>query len=235
MNRGVDRILVGLGGSATTDAGIGALEALGAQVVREGGGAPGVVSIDPRGLPTPPREGITVFADTRATFTQAPEVFAPQKGATAEQVATLTEAFERLATESPSASAARMSGSGAAGGVGWALASYLGAVIVEGSRYLGNMLGVGRLLDGADFVITGEGQLDNTSVSGKAVGHIHQLANAYGVPGAIVCGNSPTETFNQWPVIRLVDRAISVEDAHRNASQHLEKVGAELARNSLSR
>ena len=235
IGQGVDRILVGLGGSATNDAGIGALEALGAQVVREAEGAPGVVSIDPRGLPTPPREGITVLADTRATFTQAPEVFAPQKGATAEQVAELQAAFERLGADSPSSSAARMPGSGAAGGTGWALAAYLGAVIVEGSRYLGNMLGVGRLLDGADYVITGEGRFDETSVSGKAVGHIHQLAGAYGVAGAIVCGDSDTEEFNQWPVIRLVDRAASVEDAYSHAPKYLEAVGAELAQTAVTR
>jgi len=235
IDQGVDRVLVGLGGSATTDAGIGALEALGAQVVREGEGAPGVVFIDPRGLPTPPREGITVLADTRATFTQAPEIFAPQKGATTAQVAELQAAFERLGADSPSSSAARMPGSGAAGGTGWALAAYLGAVIVEGSRYLGNMLGVGRLLDGADYVITGEGRFDETSVSGKAVGHIHQLAGAYGVAGAIVCGDSDTEEFNQWPVIRLVDRAASVEDASRHAPKYLEAVGAELAQTAVTR
>ena len=230
INHGVERILVGLGGSATTDAGVGALEALGAQIERDGVGAPGVVSIDSSGLLKPPREGITVLADTRAVFAEAPAIFAPQKGANSEEVAALQAAFATLGEHSPVASAARMPGSGAAGGTGWALASYLGAVIVEGSRYLGNMLGVGRLMDGADFVITGEGRLDDTSVSGKVVGHVRALARAYGVPGAIVVGQSTLEALDDWPVMRLVDFASSTEEATLNATRYLEQAGAELAR-----
>lgn len=230
IEAGSERILVGVGGSATTDAGMGMLEGLGAAVNRSGGVVADVTSIDVSALPRPPKEGITVLADTKAVFADAPAVFGPQKGASDEQVGELSAIFERLASHGPSPTAARMPGSGAAGGVAWALASYMGAVIVEGSRYVGNLLGLGKVLDGADFVVTGEGRFDATSLSGKVVGYVHHLANAYGVPGAVVAGDSSETHCGSWPVKKILELAADAGDSMGRSDHYLEHIGASLAR-----
>jgi glycerate kinase len=230
IDAGSERILVGVGGSATTDAGMGMLEGLGAVVKRSGSAVADVTSIDVSALPRPPKEGITVLADTKAVFADAPAVFGPQKGASDEQVSELTAVFERLASHGPSPTTARMPGSGAAGGVAWALASYMGAVIVEGSRYVGNLLGLGKVLDGADFVLTGEGRFDATSLSGKVVGYVHYLAKAYGVRGAVVAGTSTSDSLEEWPVISLSDVADNAEDTFSHASILLTRAAERLAR-----
>jgi glycerate kinase len=233
LDQGAIRILVALGGSATTDAGLGALEALGARVVRADSsttGALGVDSIDTSVLRTPPPEGITILADTRELFVKAPEVFGPQKGATSEEVAQLRDAFEALTTLSPTPNIDRMSGSGAAGGCAWALAAFMRGVIIEGSRYLGNMLGAGRLLPDMDFVITGEGRLDSTSTKGKVVGYLHHLATAQSVPGAVVAGVCDHPEVVSWPVITLTELAAQDEDAIGDSEELLRRAGAKLAK-----
>lgn len=232
IEHGADRILVALGGSATTDAGLGALEGLGAAVQREPAthGAVGVISIDPTTLPPLPPEGITVLADTREVFANAAAVFGPQKGASADDIEQLTTAFSALASSSPIPSAASMPGSGAAGGTAWALASYLGAVIVDGSRYLGNMLGVGRVLPDMDYLITGEGRFDATSMSGKVVGYLYRLAAHYSLPGTVVVGSSDDDTVESWPVLSFGALVNGEIDTFGEAEALLEQAGAHCAK-----
>lgn len=233
LDEGAIRILVALGGSATTDAGLGALEALGATVVRSGSsdeGALGVISIDPSGLRQSPAEGITILADTRELFIKAPEVFGPQKGASESDVETLAEAFAHLAPLSPTPHVDKMPGSGAAGGCAWALAAFMRGVIIEGSRYLGNMLGAGRLLPDMDFVVTGEGRLDATSTKGKVVGYLHHLATAQSTPGAVVAGVCDEPEVVSWPVLTLTELASADEDPLRDSEELLRRAGAQLAR-----
>jgi glycerate kinase len=233
IDEGAIRILVALGGSATTDAGLGALEALGARVIREGSsttGALGVVSVDASCLRTPPAEGITILADTREVFLKAPEVFGPQKGASPSDVEHLTAAFTALVTLSPSPYVDRMPGSGAAGGTAWALAAFMRGVIIEGSRYLGNMLGAGRLLPDVAYVVTGEGRLDATSVKGKVVGYLHHLATAQSVSGVVVAGVCDEPNLVSWPVLTLSELATPDEDPLRDSEELLRRAGAQLAR-----
>ena len=233
LDEGAIRILVALGGSATTDAGLGALEALGATVIRADSsvtGALGVVSIDPSRLRTPPAEGITILADTREVFIKAPEVFGPQKGASESDVEKLTEAFAHLAALSPTPHVDRMPGSGAAGGCAWALAAFMQGVIIEGSRYLGNMLGAGRLLPEVDYIVTGEGRLDSTSTKGKVIGYLHHLATAQSVPGAVVAGVCDQPEVVSWPVLTLTELAGAHEDPIRDSEELLKRAGAQLAR-----
>ena len=232
IDEGAERILVALGGSATTDAGLGALEGLGAVVHRdhpEGRGALGVTKIDPSGLPKPPREGITVLTDTKALMLEAPTVFGPQKGASPSDVEGLTDAFSALQGLSPVANSHRLPGSGAAGATAWGLASFMGAVIVDGARYLGNLLGAGRLLQSADLLITGEGRFDQTSLSGKVVGYLHHLAQSYGVDGALIVGTSDGSTLAEWPMIRLIDQAQSLDEAMAQTASLAANAGEKLA------
>ena len=151
------RLLVGLGGTATMDAGAGLLRVL-------------------HGLPAP----TTVLCDTRATLVEAPRKFGPQKGATPELVAALEERFRGRPF-------ADLPGSGAAGGLGAALAS-LGAELVPGARYLFELTGYRERAARADLVVTGEGTVDATTFEGKAPGEAVEICRELGVPCVLFGG-----------------------------------------------
>jgi glycerate kinase len=133
------RLLVGLGGTATMDGGEGLLDVLDR-------------------LPAP----TTVLCDTTATLTEAPAKFGPQKGASPAEVAELEERFRGRPC-------GELSGSGAAGGLGAALAS-LGAELVPGAQYLFELTGFRARVARAELVVTGEGRVDSTTFEGKAPG-----------------------------------------------------------------
>jgi glycerate kinase len=144
------RLLVALGGTATMDGGEGLLDVLDE-------------------LPAP----TTVLCDTRATLLEAPRAFGPQKGATDEQIAELEERFRgRPCAELP--------GSGAAGGLGAALAS-LGADLVGGAAYVLEAVGFRDRAARADLVVTGEGAVDRTTFEGKAPGEAVRACADLGV------------------------------------------------------
>jgi glycerate kinase len=180
------RLLVGLGGTATMDAGEGLLE-----VVSE--------------LPTP----TTVLCDTRATLLEAPERFGPQKGATPELVAELEERFRgRPFAELP--------GSGAAGGLGAALAS-LEAELVPGARFLFEVTGFRERVARADLVVTGEGTVDGTTFEGKAPGEAVRLCETLGVRCVLFGGR----------VADGID-AVALSGDPARARQDLEELGLRL-------
>jgi glycerate kinase len=152
---GARRIVVGVGGSATTDGGWGAVEAIGSRG-RLGGAE------------------LVVACDVRTTFRQAAEVFGPQKGATPDQVTLLGRRLDQLAERyrhELGVDVDRLPGSGAAGGLAGGLAA-LGASVVPGFDLVADLVGLARRLAGADLVVTGEGCLDATSFDGKVVGGV---------------------------------------------------------------
>ena len=149
-----DRLLVCLGGTATMDGGAGLREVL----------------VE---LPAP----TTVLCDTLAPLLDAPRLFAPQKGATPEQVELLERRFAAMDELAPYA---ELPGAGAAGGLGAALAS-LGAELVPGAREVLRRLDFRANARGADLVITGEGQVDETTETGKAPGEALRACRAEGV------------------------------------------------------
>jgi glycerate 2-kinase len=146
------RLVVCLGGTATMDAGDGLLEVLHA-------------------LPAP----TTVLYDTRATLAEAPRLFGPQKGALADDVAELEARFA-----DHHRSFAKLPGSGAAGGLGAALAA-LGAELVPGAAYVLEAIGFRERAAGADLVVTGEGAVDLTTFQGKAPGEAVAICAEVGV------------------------------------------------------
>jgi glycerate 2-kinase len=146
------RLLVCLGGTATMDAGDGLLEVL-------------------DGLPAP----TTVLYDTRAILVEAPRLFGPQKGALLDDV---TELEARFADHHQSF--AKLPGSGAAGGLGAALAS-LGAELVAGAPYVLEAIGFRERATSADLVVTGEGTVDLTTFGGKATGEAVRICAEAGV------------------------------------------------------
>ena len=198
LDAGVGKILVGLGGSASTDGGTGALAALGArfldakgQPLAPGGGAlADLATVDLSGLRAPPG-GVTCLTDVTAPLLGArgaAAVFGPQKGADGAQVARLEAGLARLAEVlggEPDAP-----GAGAAGGTGYGLAAAWGAVLTPGAAELGRLAGLGRALADADLVITGEGRFDETSLTGKTCGTVIAAAAVAGVPVAVVAGQA---------------------------------------------
>ena len=197
LDSGATRILAGLGGSASTDGGAGALAALGArfldaagQPLPPGGGAlAALAGADLSRLRPPPPDGVTCLADVTAPLLGprgAAAVFGPQKGADAAQIARLEAGLARLAEVLGGDPAAP--GAGAAGGTGYGLAAAWGAVFTPGAAELSRLAGLGRALTGADLVITGEGRFDPTSLTGKTTGTVLAAAAAAGVPVALVAG-----------------------------------------------
>ncbi len=197
LDAGATAIVIGLGGSACTDGGTGALAALGARFLDAagrdlplGGGAlAGLAAVDLTGLRPVPRGGVTCLTDVTAPLLGsrgAAAVFGPQKGADQRQIAVLEAGLARLAgllggePEAP--------GAGAAGGAAYGLAAAWGARIVPGAAELGRISGLGQALRGAGLVITGEGRYDVTSGAGKVTGAVITAAARAGVSAALVAG-----------------------------------------------
>ena len=120
-------------------------------------------------LPAP----TTVLCDTRATLVEAPRLFGPQKGASADEVAELESRFARFPL-------AKLPGGGAAGGLGAALAA-LGAELVPGAAYVLEAVGFREHAARAELVVTGEGTVDRTSFEGKAPGEAVRACAELGV------------------------------------------------------
>jgi len=168
---GARAILVGVGGSATTDGGRGALEA-----VEEAGGLGDVE--------------LVVACDVGTRFADAARVFGPQKGADPDQVVQLGARLDALAAayrDRYGVDVAALAGAGAAGGLGGGLAA-IGARLVAGFDVVADAVGLHPRLVGATLVVTGEGRLDATSWSGKVVGGVVATAAELGRPVLVVAG-----------------------------------------------
>jgi len=168
------KVLLGVGGSATVDGGVGALAALGVLGPRP----------DPRGLAIIRRT--TVLCDVTTKFLDAPRIFGPQKGATPRKVRILEEWFRRWASMLPKDIRA-LAGSGAAGGLSGGLAAF-GARLVPGAKFILKAARFDQRARGADLVLTGEGKFDRTSLVGKAPGEVIAAARRLKIPVAVVCG-----------------------------------------------
>ncbi|HEX7094878.1 MAG TPA: glycerate kinase [Acidimicrobiales bacterium] len=172
VESGARRVIIGMGGSATTDGGFGALRAM---------------------YPLQRLRGVEliVACDVRTRFVDAAEVFAPQKGASPAQVKLLQRRLERLAqlyADEYGVDVRILDRSGAAGGLAGGLAA-IGARLVDGFELVAEELGLYERISQADLVVTGEGFLDAQSFEGKAVGGVAELAAAAGVPVLAVVGD----------------------------------------------
>ncbi|HLY87235.1 MAG TPA: glycerate kinase [Gaiellaceae bacterium] len=159
IDEGATRAIIAVGGVASTDGGVGALDA----------------------LPRPLSISLEVAHDVDARFLEAADVFAPQKGATPEQVAILRERLEKLVVPD-------VAGAGAAGGLAGGLAA-IGARLLPGFDFVADRLGLDEQLAQADLVVTGEGLLDATSFTGKVVGRVLRRAELADVEALVVAGD----------------------------------------------
>ena len=165
---GATTVHLGIGGSATTDGGAGALRA-----IEEAGGIGGA--------------RLVVLCDVRTPFEHAARVFGPQKGADRDEVARLTRRLSDLARRLPRDPRGRDM-TGAAGGLSGGLWAALGAELVPGAAFVLDAVGFDARMRAARCVVTGEGRLDRQSLVGKLVSEIATRARQGGVPCHVVCG-----------------------------------------------
>jgi glycerate kinase len=233
LRSGATGLMVGLGGSASTDGGAGALAALGLTMLDEHGepvpdggrGLACIASIDRGSMATPPPGGVLLLTDVTAPLTGplgAATVFGPQKGASGPQVAELDAAllhFADLLGGDPTAA-----GTGAAGGAAFGFASAWGAVIEPGSDYLAELAGLDAI--DADVLLTGEGRFDDQSLTGKVVGRLLAISGSARV--GIIAGQVTAQT-EAWTA-SLTDLAGSVDAALAEPARWLRAAGAKAAR-----
>lgn len=189
LDAGARRIVVGHGGSASTDGGLGAVKAL---------------------FPTARLRGVELLAavDVETRFTRAADEFGPQKGASPRQVELLHRRLERLAQvyrDEHDIDVDAIAGSGAAGGLAGGLAA-VGARIVSGFELIAEELDLAGAMERADLVVTGEGFVDATSFEGKVVGGVVDLAAEVGVPVLVVAGEVFDDAHQRVDAVSLVAR-----------------------------
>jgi glycerate kinase len=229
---GARQIILGVGGSASTDGGAGLLQALGARVLdargeplaRGGGALREVAALDLTGLHPALREvaaldlsglhpGLRPSTVILATDVVNPltgpdgaaEVYGPQKGASPEQITELASGLRRWAAVVAAATGTDRSqapGAGAAGGVGFAALAVLGAQARPGIELVLDLVDFDAALDGAALVITGEGSLDTQTLAGKAPAGVARAAARRGIPVVAVAGRS-TLTEDQLATIGI--------------------------------
>ena len=203
LDKGCTRFLVGIGGSATNDAGMGMLNALGYRfldadgaVLEPVGGSLGLVeSILSPQCGTSPNASFTVACDVKAPL-YGPEgaayVFAPQKGADTQMVQSLDAGlrhFAEVAAQVTGSDFSRMQGAGAAGGLGYAFKEFLNASLERGVEMVLDAIGFDEIIAGADLVITGEGRVDSQTLTGKTPFGVAQRAIRQGIPVVAIGGS----------------------------------------------
>jgi glycerate kinase len=218
LRTGVRSVIVCVGGSATTDGGLAAIEALGWSF----GGTP-----------------VTVAYDVSTRFLDAATVFAPQKGATAAQVALLTRRLASLAdqyVQRTGVDVRELPGSGAAGGLAGGLAA-IGAHLEPGFDVVAGAAGLESALDGVELVVTGEGRLDASSFEGKVVGGVIEWATDAGVPhSAVIAGQVTDEAREEialhaeTQLLALTDRVWQSGEAFARAATLVEEAALEAGR-----
>jgi glycerate kinase len=214
---GAKRIIVGVGGSASTDGGLGAVDALGWSL---------------------PAVDVTVACDVTTPFLDAARVYGPQKGASTAQIALLARRLERLAEHYESRTGVdvrTVEGGGAAGGLAGALAA-LGATLDAGFDVVAAAAGLGDALEGASLLVTGEGRLDRTSLEGKVVGGALGWASEHGITRrAVIAGQvvpDARETLEAQGVLVLAlsDRVWQASEAFTRAALLVTEAAVEVAR-----
>jgi glycerate kinase len=212
VEAGASPVIVTVGGSATTDGGAGAIEAL-----REAGLVPSGGS--PRARPAA-RIEMHVVCDVRVPFEDAPRVYGPQKGADPAMVGRLESRLDELAASFPR-DPRGVPMTGAAGGLSGGLWAALGAKLVPGAAYVLDAIGFDDLMRGSAFVVTGEGSLDEQTLQGKIVGEVATRCRQGGVTCHALVGRNQLDPFGE----RIIDLA-SVTEA--TTLDELRRAGAAL-------
>lgn len=210
LTAGARRIIVGLGGSATTDGGRGAVTAI-------------------RSLQCLRRIELLIACDVSTRFRDAATVFGPQKGATPQDIVVLTDRLDRLAGEYAAefgVDVTALAGGGAAGGLAGGLAA-VGGRIVPGFDLVADQVGLRDRIARADLVVTGEGHLDAQSFEGKVVGGVAGIAAGVGVPVHAIVGRADDDVRQDIATTALVE-VYGAEVAQRDPTRCIEEAAIKL-------
>ena len=241
---GAKSIIVGIGGSATNDAGIGIAAALGFRFLDENGAAlepiplnfPRIASIASASLPKLPP--IRVACDVENPLLGprgATRVYGPQKGIAPEGLASAEAGhlhFSRLCAGHFGTHFEETPGAGAAGGVGYGLMTFCSATLESGFDCIAAALGVEALIAKADLVITAEGALDSQTLEGKTPYGVARLARRHGVPAYAFAGRlADEELLHQHfqGIASIANAPMSLEQAMADAPRLLELAATRLA------
>jgi len=219
---GFKRVIVAAGGSATTDGGLAAVEALGWSL---------------QGIE------VTVACDVESAFLDAATVYGPQKGASVAQVALLTRRLQRLADQyrtRTGVDVTALTSGGSAGGLAGGLAA-IGAQLVPGFDAVAEAVGFEAACEGAALVVTGEGKLDVSSLEGKVVGGVLAWTADLGVPRVAVIAGQVTDDARSAidgragvEVLALTDRVWQAGEAYSRAALLVEEAALEAGRTARS-
>ncbi|RCW74808.1 glycerate kinase [Saliterribacillus persicus] len=241
LERGCTSFIIGLGGSATNDGGLGMLQALGLRAWDEDGNTLTGFGSDLKNIhkistehldPRLDEISIKVACDVDNPLcgpNGASYIYGPQKGGTAEQVEFLDKAldnFGSLLEKDRNLSLKTIPGAGAAGGLGFALLA-LGGELVSGAQLIAQATLLEETLKKSDLVITGEGQSDQQTLFGKAPGYIADLANKHDIPILLISGSlgddsdKLREKFNGC--FSIVNKPLSLEACMEHSSELLAK------------
>ncbi|MBM5459040.1 glycerate kinase [Pseudomonas sp. P66] len=241
LQAGAQRIIMGFGGSATNDGGVGMLRALGARFLcgqgkelPDGGLAlQRLEAIDLAGLDRRLQEvHFEVACDVDNTLTGekgASHVFGPQKGASPTQVLELDSAlgaYADITAELLGKDERNFPGAGAAGGIGFAAKAFLNASFRPGVQLVAELAGLAAAVQGADLVITGEGKLDQQTLFGKTPAGVAAVASAAGVPtiaiaGTLGQGYQQLREIGIYAAFSITSGPMSLEHACLNAAELL--------------
>lgn len=236
IKKGVKKIIIGIGGSATSDAGLGMLQALGYDCVNQAGhavdfGGDGLLQLK-RIIPPKvnPLDGIELmvacdvdnplFGENGAAY-----IYGPQKGADPEMVKTLDSGlrnFAKVVEYSMSIDVTTIKGGGAAGGLGAALHGCLGGELKAGFDIIKEQVNLEAILEeGVDLVITAEGQMNHQSLMGKLPIELAKLSNSYGAKtiafvGARELKLSEVKEYGVLAVVPIADKPMTLETSMEN-------------------
>jgi len=248
LDRGVTRVIVGMGGSATVDGGAGCAQALGVSLLdaygvelpRGGGGLDRLFVIDPQRL-DPRWHSVEVLIASDVTnpalgAAGAAAVFGPQKGAAPEQVALLERSlthFFRAVRDQLGVDVRATPGGGAAGALSAGLMAFVGGRIESGIDLVLAYSGFSALLAGADLVITGEGRMDGQTVHGKGPIGAALLARQHGVPtvalvGSLELDDAALHRAGVQAALPIVSGPMPLERALDDAADLLERAALRL-------
>lgn len=250
LKEGVERLLIGLGGSATVDGGAGLVSALGArlldadgQPIGPGGGSLGSLAQIQLGELPKLIEGVEVLAacdvDNPLTGPNgAAAVFGPQKGAAPQDVQVLDQNlahYAQIISKELQVEVANLPGAGAAGGLGAGLVAFLGAKLIPGIQMVIEASKLEDKLEGCDLVITGEGKLDGQSAGGKTPVGVAKLAEKHNIPVLAVGGSiaEDADVLYQHGIGAMLSIApgpISLEKAIADGEKLLEEAGQRAAK-----
>lgn len=248
MNQGVRHFIIGLGGSSTNDGGIGMVQALGAKVTNKNGhqvayGGEGLTEVNRLSvIDMDERLEDCVFeiaCDVENTLTGhngASFVYGPQKGADEKMVHMLDQSMKSYATKIErdlGVNIDNIRGAGAAGGLGAAFVAFLGATLKRGIDIVIKTTNLETYIQDADYIITGEGKVDEQTTCGKTLSGVVKIAKQYDVPVIVITGANHIEETKETEfaaIFSIVDEPMSLQYAMERGEMLTEKVTENIIR-----